>query len=427
MTRQDLESRKAIEAVWRIEAASIIGGVARIVRDVGLAEEFAQDALLAALEHWPVDGIPEKPGAWLLTTARRRALDHLRHKRFAAEKAMEIGRELDFQHELATAAHAEAVDTRLDDPVGDDTLRLIFTACHPMLPAESRCMLTLRVMGGLSTTEIARAYLKPEPTVAQRIVRAKRALSQARIPFELPTAAELHPRLGTVLEVLYLIFNEGYAATTGGEWTRPALCEEATRLTRMLTGLMPGESEAFGLLALMELQASRLKAQVSSDGEPVLLMDQDRSRWDRIRIHQGLTALARAEALSSSPGSYTLQAAIAACHARASAPEHTDWGQIAALYGTLARLTPSPIIELNRAVAVGMASGPEDGLAIVDALCNGQALQGYHLLPSVRGDLLLRLNRRDEARIEFERAATLTRNTREQALLRSRAKRCNQG
>lgn len=427
MTRQDIESRKAIEAVWRAEAVSIIGGVARIVRDVGLAEEFAQDALLAALEHWPVDGIPEKPGAWLLTTARRRALDHLRRHRFAADKVVEIGRELDFQHALATAAHAEAVDTRLDDPVGDDALRLIFTACHPLLPAESRCMLTLRVMGGLSTIEIARAYLRPEPTIAQRIVRAKRTLSQARVPFELPTPAELHPRLDAVLEVLYLIFNEGYAATAGSEWTRPALCEEAIRLGRTLTGLMPAENEAFALLALMELQASRLQARVSPDGEPVLLMEQDRSRWDRVRIQHGLTALARAETLSSSPGCYTLQAAIAACHARAFAPEQTDWKQIATLYEALAHLTPSPVIELNRAVAIGMAYGPAAALNIVDVLAGDPTLQGYHLLPSVRGDLLLRLDRADEARVEFERAATLTRNKREQTLLRSRAARCNRG
>ncbi len=416
--------RRSIEAIWHLEAARVIGRVARIVRDVGLAEECAQDALVAALEHWPAAGVPANPAAWLMTAAKRRALDHLRHHRLAADRAAAIGRELDFQHELASEALAEQVDAELDDRIGDDSLRLIFTACHPVLSPEARCALTLRVMGGLTTAEIARAYLKPEPTIAQRIVRAKRTLAAARVPFELPPAAELKSRLAPVLEVIYLIFNEGYAATAGEDWTRPALCEEAMRLGRVLAGLMPDESEVLGLLALMEIQASRLKARIGADGAPVLLLDQERARWDRLLIRRGLDALARAEALPGALGPYALQAAIAACHARAPTRELTDWARIAALYDALAQVAPSPVVSLNRAVAVSMAFSPAAGLEIVDALADEPSLRHYHLLPSVRGDLLTRLERLDEARAEFERAAALTRNARERALLLARAARC---
>ena len=421
MTATD-DTRRTVEAVWRLEAPRIIGRAGRVLRDFSLAEEVAQDALLAALETWPRDGVPENPAAWLMTATQRRALDRLRHARLAAGKEDEIAHELDFLHETASDAQAEAVDARLDDAIGDDLLRLIFTACHPLLPPEGRAALTLRVMGGLTTDEIARAYLKPEATIAQRIVRAKRTLAAVRIPFEVPRGPELHARLASVLEVIYLIFNEGYAATTGDDWLRPALCDEALRLGRVLAGLMPGESEVFGLVALMEIQASRFAARVSADGEPVLLLDQDRRRWDRLLIRRGLDALAHAESLAGDRGSgpYTLQAGIAACHARAARSEETDWRRIVALYDALDQLAPSPVVRLNRAVAVAEAYGPASALELVDALRNDPALQHYHLLPAVRGDLLMRLERLDEARAEFERAAQLTRNSREQALLMKR-------
>lgn len=421
MTATD-DTRRTVEAVWRLEAPRIIGRAGRVLRDFSLAEEVAQDALLAALETWPRDGVPENPAAWLMTATQRRALDRLRHARLAAGKEDEIAHELDFLHETASDAQAEAVDARLDDAIGDDLLRLIFTACHPLLPPEGRAALTLRVMGGLTTDEIARAYLKPEATIAQRIVRAKRTLAAVRIPFEVPRGPELHARLASVLEVIYLIFNEGYAATTGDDWLRPALCDEALRLGRVLAGLMPGESEVFGLVALMEIQASRFAARVSADGEPVLLLDQDRRRWDRLLIRRGLDALAHAESLAADRGSgpYTLQAGIAACHARAARSEETDWRRIVALYDALDQLAPSPVVRLNRAVAVAEAYGPASALELVDALRTDPALQHYHLLPAVRGDLLMRLERLDEARAEFERAAQLTRNSRERALLMKR-------
>ncbi len=421
MTATD-DTRRTVEAVWRLEAPRIIGRAGRVLRDFSLAEEVAQDALLAALETWPRDGVPENPAAWLMTATQRRALDRLRHARLAAGKEDEIARELDFLHEAASDAQAEAVDARLDDAIGDDLLRLIFTACHPLLPPEGRAALTLRVMGGLTTDEIARAYLKPEATIAQRIVRAKRTLAAVRIPFEVPRGPELHARLASVLEVIYLIFNEGYAATTGDDWLRPALCDEALRLGRVLAGLMPGESEVFGLVALMEIQASRFAARVSPDGEPVLLLDQDRRRWDRLLIRRGFDALAHAESLAGDRGSgpYTLQAGIAACHARAARSEETDWRRIVALYDALDQLAPSPVVRLNRAVAVAEAYGPASALELVDALRTDPALQHYHLLPAVRGDLLMRLERLDEARAEFERAAQLTRNSRERALLMKR-------
>ena len=415
-------THRAIEAVWRIESARIIAGVARLVRDVGLAEELAQDALVAALERWPGDGVPDNPGAWLMTTAKNRALDRLRQAALHARKHEEYGHET----EVLGAGHAPdpaaLVEAARDDEVGDDLLRLIFTACHPLLPPEGRAALTLRVMGGLTTDEIARAYLKPEATIAQRIVRAKRTLAAVRIPFEVPRGPELHARLASVLEVIYLIFNEGYAATTGDDWLRPALCDEALRLGRVLAGLMPGESEVFGLVALMEIQASRFAARVSPDGEPVLLLDQDRRRWDRLLIRRGLDALAHAESLAGDRGSgpYTLQAGIAACHARAARSEETDWRRIVALYDALDQLAPSPVVRLNRAVAVAEAYGPASALDLVDALRTDPALQHYHLLPAVRGDLLMRLERLDEARAEFERAAQLTRNSRERALLMKR-------
>lgn len=421
MTATD-DTRRTVEAVWRLEAPRIIGRAGRVLRDFSLAEEVAQDALLAALETWPRDGVPENPAAWLMTATQRRALDRLRHARLAAGKEDEIARELDFLHEAASDAQAEAVDARLDDAIGDDLLRLIFTACHPLLPPEGRAALTLRVMGGLTTDEIARAYLKPEATIAQRIVRAKRTLAAVRIPFEVPRGPELHARLASVLEVIYLIFNEGYAATTGDDWLRPALCDEALRLGRVLAGLMPAESEVFGLVALMEIQASRFAARVSADGEPVLLLDQDRRRWDRLLIRRGLDALAHAESLAADRGSgpYTLQAGIAACHARAARSEDTDWRRIVALYDALDQLAPSPVVCLNRAVAVAEAYGPASALELVDALRTDPVLQHYHLLPAVRGDLLTRLERLDEARAEFERAAQLTRNSRERALLMKR-------
>ncbi|WP_413764561.1 RNA polymerase sigma factor [Variovorax sp. Varisp41] len=407
-----------------MESARIIATVARMVRDVGLAEELAQDALVSALEQWSESGVPDNPAAWLTAVAKRRALDRLRHLQLAEHKAGEIGRELDARHEIAQADFAESVDTALDDDIGDDLLRLVFTACHPVLSTEARVALTLRLLGGLATDEIARAFLVTEPTVAQRIVRAKRTLAEARVPFEVPRRAEFEPRLASVLEVLYLIFNEGYAATAGDDWMRPALCEEALRLGRIVAELMPAASEVHGLVALMEIQASRTAARVGPSGEPVLLLEQNRARWDHVLIRRGLAALARAEALGGALGPYALQAAIAACHARARTAEQTDWGRIAALYDALAQLAPSPIVELNRAVALSMAFGPAAGLEVADALLAEPALQGYHLLPAVRGDLLFKLGRLDEARREFERAAGLTRNGREKALLAARARAC---
>lgn len=417
-------AQRAIEAIWRIEGARVIGRVAHMVRDVGLAEESAQDALVAALEHWPRSGVPDSPAAWLTTAAKRRALDYLRHEQVIADKTGALAFESDFRHESAGDELSARVDAALDDTIGDDLLRLMFTACHPVLSSQARCALTLRLMGGLTTEEIARAYLKPEPTIAQRIVRAKRTLAAARVPFEVPIGPDLLARLPPVLEVLYLIFNEGYAATSGEDWMRPALCDEAVRLGRILAGLMPEESEVHGLVALMEIQASRFAARISSDGEPVLLLDQDRSRWDHLLIRRGLDALARAEALPGPPGPYAIQAAIAACHARATRADQTDWVHIAALYDALARITPSPVVTLNRAVAVSMAFGPAAALEIVDTLLDESDLQNYHLLPSVRGDLLARLERFGEARVEFERASRMAHNARERGLLMARAARC---
>ncbi len=415
------ETQPTLAALWHLEAAKVIGAVARILRDVGEAEDCAQDALVAAMETWDRDGLPDNPGAWLMTAAKRRALDILRHRQMAAGKAEEIGRELDFHHAVAGEEQAGRVDAALDDEVGDDLLRLMFTACHPVLAPEARCALTLKVMGGLTTEEIARAYLKSEAAIAQRIVRAKRSLAAARVPFEMPRGEALRERLASVLEVIYLIFNEGYAATAGDDWMRPALSEEALRLGRVLAGLMPGESEVLGLVALMEIQASRFAARLTPEGEPVLLKDQDRARWDRLLIRLGLDALARAEALPGPLGPYALQAAIAACHARAASVEATDWARIAALYDALAQVAPSPVVTLNRAVAVAMAFGPAAGLEIVDALRGEASLKDYHLLPAVRGDLLERLERVEEARAEFRRAAELARNARERALLLARA------
>jgi RNA polymerase sigma factor (sigma-70 family) len=418
-------ARRTIAAIWKIESAKLIAGLARIVRDVGLAEELAQDALVAALERWPAAGVPERPGAWLMTTAKNRAIDLLRRRALHERKADELAREIADAQNLVSIA-----DAALDDVIGDDLLRLIFTACHPVLPADARIALTLRLVGGLATDEIARAFLVPEATVAQRIVRAKRQLAEARVPFETPHGEELSARLASVLEVVYLIFNEGYAATEGSDWMRPALCEEALRLGRILAGLAPDEPEVHGLVALMEIQASRTPARTGPDGAPVLLLDQNRARWDRLLIGRGLAALERARALPGKPdprdpGPYVLQGEIAACHARAVAAAETDWPRIAALYGALARLNPSPVIELNRAVAVAMADGPAAGLALADALCSSPALKNYHLLPSVRGDFLFKLGRHDEARAAFERAAGLTRNERERALLLGRAAACS--
>jgi RNA polymerase sigma-70 factor, ECF subfamily len=414
----------AIDAVFRIEQAKLIAGLARMLRDVGLAEELAQDALVAALEQWPRSGIPEKPGAWLMAAAKNRAIDRLRRARLIERKHQELG------HQLETAGDGETpdLDAALDGDIGDDLLRLMFTACHPVLSTEARVALTLRLLGGLTTDEIARGFLVPEPTIAQRIVRAKRTLAEKRVPFEVPRGKERAERLGSVLGVLYLVFNEGYTATAGGDWIRPQLCEEALRLGRVLAGLAPEEPEVHGLVALMEIQASRLKARIGPDGDPILLLDQDRARWDQLLIRRGLAALARAEALAAAlggpPGPYLLQAAIAACHARARQAGDTDWTRIAALYEGLAEVAPSPIVELNRAVAVGMASGPAAGLALVDGLTAEPALKTYHLLPSVRGDFLEKLARLPEARAEFERAAGLTRNARERRLLLDRAARC---
>jgi RNA polymerase sigma factor (sigma-70 family) len=408
---------RTIDAVWRMESARLIAGLARMVRDVGLAEELAQDALVAALEHWPQDGVPDQPGAWLMTTAKRRAIDRLRQHQLHARKQEELGYELELQQELADSQPEAAAD----DHIGDDLLRLVFTACHPVLSLEARVALTLRLLGGLATDEIARAFLVPEATVAQRIVRAKRTLSEAKVPFEVPTRDELPERMSAVLGVIYLIFNEGYSATAGEDWMRPALCEEALRLGRILAELAPDEAEVHGLVALMEIQASRARARTDHAGDPVLLLAQDRARWDRMLIRRGLAALERAERLRGARGPYALQAAIAACHARAVAAADTDWARIAALYAELARVAPSPVVELNRAVAVSMASGPEAGLQIVEAIADAPSMRHYHLLPSVRGDLLEKLGRHEEARAEFERAATMTRNGREQALLRRRA------
>jgi RNA polymerase sigma factor (sigma-70 family) len=421
--------RRTVEAVWRMESAKIIGALARLLRDVGLAEELAQDALVAALEQWPVRGVPENPAAWLTAAAKHRAVDAIRRRELHARKEDALAYEI--EHLLADAAPDldAAIERALDQPIADDLLRLIFIACHPVLSREARTALTLRLVGGLATAEIARAFLVPEPTIAQRIVRAKRTLAEARAPFELPPPAELSVRLASVLEVIYLIFNEGYAATAGEDWTRPALCEEALRLGRILVGLAPDEPEVHGLVALMEIQASRLRARVGADGEPVLLLDQDRARWDRLLVRRGLDALARAEDLAQRTGGlgpYALQAAIAACHARAPSAEATDWERIAALYDALVQRTDSPVVELNRAVALSMAFGPAAGLEIADALLSEAQLKGYHLLPSVRGDLLYRLGRLEEARAEFERAATMTRNARERALLARRAAECVQ-
>jgi RNA polymerase sigma factor (sigma-70 family) len=409
-------AQRAIEAVWRIESPRLISGLARIVGDVGMAEDLAQDALVIALETWPESGVPDNPGAWLMVTAKRRAIDVLRRGKRFERKQAELAREIETQLEAAPDLDAE-----LDDDVGDDLLSLIFTACHPVLSVEARVALTLRVLGGRKTDEIARAFLASEATVAQRIVRAKRTLAEAHVRFEVPTGEERAARLSSVLEVIYLIFNEGYAATAGDDWMRPELCNEALRLGRILAELAPDEPEVHGLVALMEIQASRLRARSGPSGEPVLLFDQDRARWDRMLIRRGLEALERAEELSGALGPYTLQAAIAACHARARTAEETDWERIVALYDALAQITPSPVVELNRAVAVAMAFGPAAGLELVDALVADGSLARYHLLPSVRGDLLAKLDRSEEAREEFARAASLTRNERERTLLLERA------
>jgi RNA polymerase sigma factor (sigma-70 family) len=411
------DTHRAIDAVWRIESARIIAGLTRIVRDVGIAEELAQDALVAALEQWPDAGIPDNPGAWLMATAKHRAIDHFRRNKLLERKHEELGRELEMQQEMAVPDF----DAAIDDTVGDDLLRLVFISCHPVLSPEARVALTLRLLGGLTTDEIARAFLVPEPTVAQRIVRAKRTLSDAHVPFEIPRKSELAARLASVLEVIYLVFNEGYSATAGDDWMRPALCEEALRLGRILAELAPQEPEVHGLVALMEIQASRSDARVGPSGEPILLLDQDRARWDQLLIRRGLAALERAAKLTTTPGPYALQAAIAACHARANVPEATNWPRIVDLYTELANLTPSPIVELNRAVAVAMASGPAAGLELIDALASEPSLKSYHLLPAVRGDLLFKLQRFPEAQAEFARAATLTRNARERDLLLARA------
>jgi RNA polymerase sigma factor (sigma-70 family) len=418
------DAHRAIDAVWRIESARLIAGLARMVRDVGVAEELAQDALVVALERWPQTGVPDNPGAWLMATAKHRAIDHLRRRTLLERKHQELGREIEARQQAAGLDPVAA----LDDDVGDDLLRLMFTACHPVLSTEARVALTLRLLGGLTTEEIARAFLVPEPTVAQRIVRAKRTLAEARVPFEVPRGADRAARLSSVLEVIYLVFNEGYAATAGDDWMRPGLCEDALRLGRILAELAPTEPEVHGLVALMEIQASRVRARVGPSGEPVLLLDQDRARWDQLLIRRGLAALEHAGELGGGAlGPYALQAAIAACHARALTPEETDWARIAALYDALARLTPSPVVELNRAVAVSMASGPAAGLEIVDRLTGEPSLRAYHLLSSVRGDFLFKLGRAEEARAEFERAASLTRNARERTLLLDRAAACGRG
>jgi len=414
--RLSSDAHRAIDAVWRIESARLIAGLTRIVRDVGLAEDLAQDALVAALERWPECGIPDNPGAWLMATAKHRAIDALRRDKRLERKHEELGHELEARQEGA----APDLDAALDNPVGDDLLRLVFISCHPVLSTEARVALTLRLLGGLTTPEIARAFLVPESTVAQRIVRAKRTLAEAHVPFEMPRTTELAARLSSVLEVIYLVFNEGYSATAGDDWVRPALCEDALRLGRILAELMPREPEVHGLVALMEIQASRLRARVTPSGAPILLLDQNRAQWDQLLIRRGLAALERVEALGGALGPYALQAAIAACHARAHTAEETDWTRITALYDALAQLAPSPVVELNRAVAYAMAFGPAAGLEIVDALAAEPALRQYHLLPSVRGDLLAKLGRFEEARREIERAAALTRNTKERDLLLQR-------
>jgi RNA polymerase sigma factor (sigma-70 family) len=410
------DTHRAIRAVFKIESAKLIASLTRVTRDIGQAEELAQDALVAALERWPETGIPEKPGAWLMASAKNRAIDNIRRKKLLEHKHEEIGRDLQ-----ADQAQTPDVDAVLDDDIGDDLLRLIFTACHPVVPAEGRIALTLRLLGGLTTEEIARGFLQTEPTIAQRIVRAKKTIADARIPFMVPQGLDRNIRLASVLEVIYLIFNEGYSATAGGDWIRPALCDEALRLGRILAELAPNEPEVHGLVALMEIQASRFSARTGPNGEPILLLDQNRARWDQLLIRRGLAALERAEKLGRAPGPYRLQAAIAAGHARARKADDTDWAQIAANYEKLARVMPSPVVELNRAVAVGMAEGPAAGLAVADALAAEPSLKNYHLLPSVRGDFLAKLGRHDEARAEFERAAGMTRNEREKALLLERA------
>jgi len=415
------ETHQAIEAVWRIESAKLIAGITRVVKDVGLAEDLAGDALIAALEQWPEQGVPNNPGAWLMAIAKRRAIDRIRRNALAERKQDELGRDFEERQE-ATAAEFDAV---LEDDLGDDLLRLMFISCHPVLSTEARVALTLRLLGGLTTDEIARAFLVPEPTVAQRIVRAKRTLAEAKVPFELPPRAELAPRLASVLEVIYLVFNEGYSATAGDDWMRPQLCLDALRLGRVLAQLASDEPEVHGLVSLMEIQASRSRARVGPDGEPVLLLEQDRRKWDHMLIRRGLAGLERAEALSTALGPYTLQAAIAACHARARTGDDTDWARIAALYGALAQMTQSPVVELNRAVAVSMAVGPAPALEIIDSIADEPALQSYHLLPSVRGDFLHKLGRMEEARAEFERAAAMTRNSRERDLLLNRAASCS--
>jgi RNA polymerase sigma factor (sigma-70 family) len=419
-------THRAIEAVWRIESARIVAGIARMVRDLGLAEELAQDALIAALEHWPSEGVPDKPGAWLMTTAKHRALDRLRRDQNLARKLETIGLDLEAQQALVVPDFVDALDAKRADEIGDDLLRLIFTACHPVLSTEARLALTLKLLGGLSTAEIARAFLAAEPTIAQRIVRAKRTLAEARVPYEVPRGTELRARLGTVLEVVYLIFNEGYTATAGDDWMRPALVQEAQRLGRVLAELAADGAEVHGLVALMELQASRMSARTDEQGRPVLLMEQNRGRWDRLLIRRGLAALKKAESLCAARGEplgpYALQAGIAACHARAGTPDATDWPRIVALYDALAQVSPSPVVALNRAVAVGMAFGPAAALPLVDALAGEPALANYQWLPSVRADLLAKLDRREEARAEFERAAALARNARERALLMDRSR-----
>ena len=418
------DAHRAIDAVWRIESPRLIAGLARIVRDVGVAEDLAQDALVAALEQWPKSGVPDNPGAWLMAAAKHRAIDHFRRNTLLERKHEELGREFATREMVVPD-----LTSALDDDVGDDLLWLVFVSCHPVLSTEARVALTLRLLGGLTTVEIARAFLVPEPTIAQRIVRAKRTLAEKRVPFEVPRGPELGARLSSVLEVIYLIFNEGYAATAGDDWMRPALCEDALRLGRVLAELAPREPEVHGLVALMEIQASRSGARTGPSGEPILLLDQSRARWDQLLISRGLAALTRSEKLRAGnddgrQGPYALQAAIAACHARARTSEETDWAQIVALYSELARLTPSPVVELNRAVALAMAFGPAAGLELVDALTSEPSLENYHLLPSVRGDLLKKLGRTDEARAEFERAASLTRNSRERELLMGRARAC---
>ena len=415
------EAHQAIDAIWRIESARLIAGLTRITRDVGLAEELAQDALVAALEQWPGSGVPANPGAWLMATARRRAIDAFRRSSLLRRKHEEIGRRL----AAGQGADGPDLDAAIDDDVGDDLLRLVFMTCHPILPGEARVALTLRLLGGLSTQEIARGFLAAESTIAQRIVRAKKSLADAGVPFEVPRGADRDARLASVLEVIYLIFNEGYTATSGGDWLRPSLCEDALRLGRILAELALGESEVHGLLALMEIQASRARARVGPTGEPILLLDQDRARWDQLLIRRGLAAIERARAIGTPEGFYLLQASIAACHARAVVAEQTDWARIAADYDELARVAPSPVVQLNRAMAVSMAFGPERGLALVDALGSEPSLRGYHLLPAARADLLSKLDRHDEARLAFELAASLTKNARERALLLDRARACN--